>query len=567
MSRIKKITDSNKFRIFATCLLSGACFGLSFPPINFYLLIFAGFAILLHIISKCENYKQLILRSYLTFFVFELIAVSWIGLSGFGEFADSFLIFGGFFTILFHTCFFLIPITVFYFVSRHLRSKKYPNLNLLFFPIIWTGFEYFYSLGELSFPWVIAGNAFTTNLEKIQYIEYTGVYGISFWICVISVLFFYFFKNLRESCDIQGCGFRSRKNLLTYTAILILFLFPNFFTVITNNALNYSGLKSEKRISVSVIQPNINPWKKWGAKQMELTNDYADMIRSLAKDYPNLDLIVLPETAVPYYLLYDYNDNKYLVFKNLCDSIDIPILIGTPDMILYGDSIKAPADAKQFKESGQNYDTFNSAVLLKKNEDKKNFQKYSKIKLVAGSERMPYQQHLTFLSDIVKWGVGISAFQIGRDTTIFTLDNKYKFNTAICYESVYPGFFASFINKGAVFSVIITNDGWWGKLFGTYQHNQYAVLRAIENRRWIVRCANTGISCVIDPYGNMYNKTEINEKISFVSEIGIRREKTFYSLHGDVFAKGSMYIGIIIFVASIGFKIKKGRSAKKSKTV
>jgi apolipoprotein N-acyltransferase len=484
-----------------------------------------------------------------------LIAVSWIGLSGLRENADSFLILGGFFTILFHTWFFLIPITIFYFSSRYLKLKKYPNLYLIFFPVIWTGYEYFHSLGELSFPWLTAGNAFTTNLNKIQFIEFTGVYGISFWICTISVLLFYFLKNFRESCDLKGCGFRSKKNVLTYLAILILFLLPNIYSELMNSKSDYTGLKSEERINIGVVQPNINPWKKWGAKQMELTHDYANMIRELARGNPNLEMIVLPETAVPYYLLYEYNNNKFLIFKNLCDSIDIPILIGTPGMIIYNDSIKAPPDAKKFKESGQIYDTFNSAILLKKDGDKKSYQWYSKIKLVAGSERMPYQQHLTFLKDLIRWGVGISAFQVGRDTTIFTLENKYKFNTAICYESIYPEFFASFVNKGAEFSVIITNDGWWGKLFGTYQHNQYAVLRAIENRRWIIRCANTGISSIIDPYGNMYNKTEINEEKLFVDEIGIRKEKTFYTTHGDIFARSCMYIGLVIFIAAVGFKI------------
>jgi apolipoprotein N-acyltransferase len=359
------------------------------------------------------------------------------------------------------------------------------------------------------------------------------------------------------SCDIKGCGLRSRENILTYLAILILFLLPNFYTELTSSESDFSGFKTEERIKVGVVQPNINPWKKWGSKQMELTNDYVNMIRDLANEHPGLDMIVLPETAVPYYLLEPFCNDKFLVFKNLCDSIGIPLLIGTPDVIIYEDPETAPPDAREFKSSGKKYDSFNTAVLIKKSEDKKNHQKYAKIKLVAGSERIPYQQHLTFLKDIVKWGVGISAWQIGKDTTLFTLDSKYKFNTAICYESIYPEFFASFIDKGADFSVIITNDGWWGKLFGTYQHNQYAILRAIENRRWIIRCANTGISCIIDPFGNMYHKTEINEKNTFVSEIGIRREKTFYTKHGDIFAKSCMYIGGGIFLISILLKIKK----------
>jgi apolipoprotein N-acyltransferase len=110
--------------------------------------------------------------------------------------------------------------------------------------------------------------------------------------------------------------------------------------------------------------------------------------------------------------------------------------------------------------------------------------------------------------------------------------------------------------------VIITNDAWWGKLFGTHQHNQYAVLRAIENRRWIVRCANTGISCIIDPYGNIHDETKINEKALFTGEIGIRSDKTFYTINGDVFAITCLSIGFIFCL--YGF-ISKVLTKKKSK--
>jgi apolipoprotein N-acyltransferase len=189
--------------------------------------------------------------------------------------------------------------------------------------------------------------------------------------------------------------------------------------------------------------------------------------------------------------------------------------------------------------------------LIEKGKGKTQYQKYNKIKLVTGSERMPYQEKLPFLKNLIKWGVGISSYQLGKDTTIFLLDNKYKFNTAICFESVFPGFFSDFINKGAQFSVIITNDAWWGKFFGTYQHNQYAVLRAIENGRWIVRCANTGISCIIDPYGNIYDETKINEKALFTGEIGIRNEKTFYTLYGDVFSLICLCVGFIFYLYGI----------------
>ncbi len=243
------------------------------------------------------------------------------------------------------------------------------------------------------------------------------------------------------------------------------------------------------------------------------------------------------------------------MLKDLCDSINVPLLIGTPDLRYYEDQQNAPDDAKVMKSSGLKYDTYNSAVLFEPGKDKDEFQRHEKIKLVIGSERMPYQEIMPFTKNLVEWGVGLSSWQIGRDTNIFALKDGIKFNTAICYESVYPEFFADFVDKGADFSVIITNDGWWGKLSGTYQHNRFAVFRAIENRRWLARCANTGISGFIDPEGNYYEETNIDERTEIVFEAGLRNEKTFYTIHGDIFSKICLITGLLFFEA--GFPAKR----------
>jgi apolipoprotein N-acyltransferase len=550
-----------KFKKYFLYLITGLCFGLAFPPINFYLFIFAGFVLLLYIIEDCQNYKELIKRVYITVLFFELFATSWVSLSGMRESADRFLILGGVFVLLSHPVFILLP-SVFYFsVFKNLKIKRFPNLYLLAFPFIWVTFEYLQTLTEVTFPWLLAGNAFTTTLEKIQYVDYTGVYGVSFWVCVLSILVFYLFKTLKNSSDTIFIELRKRKNIVLLVAIVILYILPNIYTKISSSENKFTN-NSDEKISVGVIQPNINAWYKWGANQKVLINDYSSMIKEVASKKRDIKMIVLPETAIPFYLLYSSYDDLFKIFKNACDSSNTTVLTGTPDIIIYENLSKAKVDSKKFSVSGEYYDTYNTAVLIEKGKEKSQYQKYNKIKLVTGSERMPYQEKLPFLKNLIKWGVGISSYQLGKDTTIFSLDNKYKFNTAICFESVFPGFFSDFINKGAQFSVIITNDAWWGKFFGTYQHNQYAVLRAIENRRWIIRCANTGISCIIDPYGNINSETQINEKALFTGEIGIRNDKTFYTLYGDVFSLFCLCIGMIFYL--YGF-ISKSLLKKKVK--
>lgn len=553
---MKKINRPVFISSAAPCVIAGLCFGLSFPPINLNFLMFAGFAILMHLISETTGLKSLFKKTYLVFFTFALVALSWLMLSGLRESADRFLLLGGLFVLLLYPVIFFVPLAGYYFTVRKFRITKFPHLTLFLFPFFWTAFDYLQTMSEFSFPWILTGNAFTGNLNKIQFIEYTGVYGISFWASVIGVLFYYLFTRLKNNYLAKNnFEFRSASNILLYAAILLTLLTPDFYGLFSSSNNKYTLKSDEEKINVAVIQPNINPWLKWGSKQTALTQQYADMIREAAGSDTKPDLIILPETAFPYYLLDPYYDDKYSIVKNVVDSIGIPLLTGTPDLVVYQDSSLAPVDAKVFKGSGFKYDSFNSAVLLEKGKNKSDLQKYDKIKLVGASERMPYQRKFPFLSELITWGVGLSSYQIGKDSTIFVLNNRQKFNTAICYESIFPGFFAAFINNGADFSVIITNDGWWGKLFGTYQHAQYAVLRAIENRRWIVRCANTGISSFIDPYGNIYNQTEIDQKAIIYSGVGIVKEKTFYTLHGDIFAGVCLYVSLIILFGAILYGI------------
>ncbi len=531
--------------------------GVSFPPINLFICSFFGMAIIIYLTLDSKNYRQFFFRNYLVFTFYQLITVSWLALSGLQKDADLFLLLGGSITIILHSLFLMIPTLIFFFVSRNIGISRFPNFSLLFFPFFWTGFEYYHYLGEVSFPWLTIGNAFTTQLQKIQFIEYTGVLGISFWVCVLSVMIYYIFLECRNQyCEGGIFIFRKKKNVIIYFLILLIYFVPDFYSFLAGPQSKYTGYKTEGTLKVGIVQPNVNPWIKWKENSRVLTEEYAQEIRDISEKNKNLDLIVFPEAAITYYILDPMSESKYGILKDAVDSIGIPVLIGAPDLTLYTDTINAPSDAPKYN-SKYRYASYNSAILFEKGKNKSALQKYHKIKLVVASERMPHQEKLIFLKNLIKWGVGISSYEIGTDTTIFNLKDKYTFNTAICYESIYPEFFSEFVKKGADFCVVITNDGWWGKLFGTYQHNQYSILRAIENRRWIVRSANTGISCFIDPYGNILQSTEINEKALLAQEIGISKQQTFYTKHGDLTGIACMYFTVILIFGGFSVKIIK----------
>jgi len=534
-------------KLFLPILAAGIFYSVSFPPVDFSYLICFSFVLLIDVIVNSRSLKQVIFRSYSVFFIASLIGVSWIGLSGMRENADKFLIAGGVFVVFVYPLFFVLPSVLFFLLNRNFKSSGKEILSLAAFPLLWTGFEYLQTFGQINFPWLFAGNSQSFNLSKIQYAEYTGVFGVTFWICLLSVLLFILFKNIKSPAYKIN-----PKNISLGIAILLIFILPDIF-----NLLNTKSYPETGKVKIGIVQPNINPWEKWAGKRQELISGYIDQIITIKKDHPDVGMIILPETALPYYFRERIFEERLEMLLNVCDSIETPLLIGTPDLEYYKDQNSAPQDAKIMKSSGLKYDTYNTAVLFEPETDPDDFQKHQKIKLVIGSERMPYQEILSFTQSIISWGVGLSSWQIGQDTNIFTLPGDQKFNTAVCYESVYPGFYAGFVNKGAEFSVIITNDGWWGKFFGTYQHNRFAVFRAIENRRWIARCANTGISDFIDPLGNYYLETEINEKVNIVHEVGLINEKTFYTENGDVFSECCLITGMLLFAFSFFNRNKK----------
>jgi len=538
-------------KILLLLIAGGFCYGLSFPPINLYFLVYASFMILIETAFRSHTFKQIFFRTYFFFFFASLIAISWISLSGLRDNADTFLIIAGFFTLIVYPLFFVPPVILFFYINKNFSPRNLKYILIFTFPFLWTGFEYLSSLGQINFPWLFAGNTQTYNLNKIQFAEYTGMFGVSFWICLVSVLMYILYDEIKSS----SWKMLSVKSLSLVIVLILLYFAPDVFNSL-RDAKKYSSELNPQTIKIGIVQPNVDPWVKWSGKQNDLITDYVNQIIEIHNSSPGVKMIVLPETALPYYYRERHFEDRYLTLKKLCDSLDIPILIGTPDLVYYEDQVNAPDDAKIMKSNGQKYDTYNTAVLFEPGKEKDWYQKHQKVKLVIGSERMPYQEILPFTKKLVEWGVGLSSWQIGRDTNVFDLNGKAVFSTAICYESVYPEFFSEFVKRGAQFCVIITNDGWWGKFFGTYQHNRFAVFRAIENRRWIARCANTGISGFIDPEGNMFDETEINVKANIVRDVNLIDEKTFFSLHGDLFSRICLIAGAVMFGVSFGFRRK-----------
>jgi apolipoprotein N-acyltransferase len=188
------------------------------------------------------------------------------------------------------------------------------------------------------------------------------------------------------------------------------------------------------------------------------------------------------------------------------------------------------------------------------------------MKLVPFGERVPYVNKIPFIGDFLKWGVGLTGWNIGQDTTVFIIENKsndgnkidsIRINGLVCYESLYPDFVSSFVNSGAELITVVTNDSWYGRLSGPFQHKDIAVLRAIENRRSVLRSANGGVSCFINPLGKTIMETEMFKQTYLVADVPLSSEKTFYTQNPLIVPVLSSVVAIWISGLFILLRLKK----------
>jgi apolipoprotein N-acyltransferase len=173
-----------------------------------------------------------------------------------------------------------------------------------------------------------------------------------------------------------------------------------------------------------------------------------------------------------------------------------------------------------------------------------------KSKLVPGVEMIPFSNLFPFLETLAIENGGTSGtLGIEKEPKIFPA--KEKLAPIVCYESIYGDFVSKQVKQGARFLTVITNDGWWGDSPGYKQHFSFSSLRAIENRRWVVRSANTGKSGVFDEYGRIQKETKYWKEAAFTHSIPLLDKMTFYAKHGDYIGVLSAILCMLILITTI----------------
>ena len=265
-------------------------------------------------------------------------------------------------------------------------------------------------------------------------------------------------------------------------------------------------------------------------------------------------LLLAPETA----LLEEVWENKFedtfsvRAFRELQKEFpNLNILIGATTYKIFAHGEKKTNTAREIRNENIFYDVYNSAVFIP---DSGDVHVYHKTKLVPGAEKMPFPHALDPLAKLAVNLGGISG-SLGSENSLnaFLVDESIV-SPLICYESVYGDLHKEETNLIA----IITNDGWWKKTAGYKQHFTYSRLRAIEQRKAIVRSANTGISGVIDENGRILQKTKWDEEVCVSTTVSTNDRVTFYSQFGDYIGRLSVFLAVLLLIISfVKEKLKK----------
>ncbi|UCJ07658.1 apolipoprotein N-acyltransferase [Chitinophaga pendula] len=512
--------------VFGLSILCGLLLWGAWPTSPLTPLIFIAFLPLLYLAEKLQSRGAFFGAVFLSMLIWNSCTTWWVGnttvpLSGvLANFANSVLM--------------SIPWLGYYNTRRRLGTT--PGYFALI--VYWLTFEYIHLNWEFSWPWLSLGNVFAMHPNWVQWYEWTGGSGGALWILATNILVYETLRK-RHAYTWKNLFWKEGWKVVAVIAL------PLLISTIVH--LQFKA-PQESPVQIVVVQPNIDPYDKFseGASTLQLSQ-----LITLTKQKANKQTayIVWPETALFPTGGWEHTLNEQPEIIAIRDMLkEYPqarLITGATTLKRYNSKDDMPYSARQ--QDDLYFDAFNTALQI---DTSQLIQIYHKYKMVPGVELIPYSRYIKFLENWALDMGGISG-SYGRTPGVKVMENPalhLKVFTSICYESIYGEFVGEHIQLGASLLFIITNDGWWGNTEGHRQHVQYARLRAIESRRWISRSANTGISCFIDPNGDIQQAQPYWKAGVISGNVTPSHDLTFYVRFGDLIYKGAAIFCILLLI-------------------
>ncbi len=478
-----------------------------------------------------EKYRsiQSFFYSYITFFVWNLISTWWIYYA---------TLFGVIMAVIFNALFMSIVFWVFHSIRRKLGNQ----IGYFSLIVFWISFELIHLNWDLTWTWLNLGNGFANNISLIQWYEYIGTLGGTFWVLLVNIILISIFKN-----------YFFKKGLLKLKSNLLILFFAVAVPITVSMIIFYTYKEKSNPRNIVIIQPNIDPFhdKFDGMDEKEQLDVLLHLADSLTDE--NTDFVIGPETALPNGVWENDIEDYYNIqtAKQFVEKYpNVRFILGVSSLRMYEKGEKLSPTARQFSDSEDYYESYNTSIQIEKD---KEIQIYHKSKLVVGVEMMPFPKFFKLFEGLaIELGGSSGSCGTQEEREVFTSSkDSIKVAATICYESIYGEFMGGFILNGADYIFVITNDGWWRDTPGYKQHLSFSSLRAIETRRSIARSGNTGISCFINQKGEILQATEWWVKTAIKGQINANDKITFYVKKGDYIGRISWIFSIIIILYSI----------------
>lgn len=371
-------------------------------------------------------------------------------------------------------------------------------------PAIWVATELLRRYVLSGFPWVLVGYSQASVVPVVQVASVLGVYGLSALVVAVSV---------GATVVVVGRG-RARWAVPACTAAGLLVVAAAGAWRVHEGHLTTTGTP----LRVAMVQGNIPQGEKWDAGYAgRILDTYLSLTRDAAA--AGATLVVWPESSTPFFFEHDALGNAAI--RRVVRETGVSLLFGSDQY-----------------EPGPPRQLYNSAFFLAPTGATVGV--YRKMHLVPFGEYVPMKRLLSFAGPLVQ---AVADFAPGTEPVVFSL-GPHRVSTAICYEVVYPDLIGQFVSRGSELLTTITNDAWYGRSSAPHQHFWQAVVRAVEQGRYLARSANTGISGIVDPYGRVVTRTLLFNRTVSTGDVRLLTERTIYGRTGDSFAWACVVLNV-----------------------
>ncbi|MGP1514415.1 MAG: apolipoprotein N-acyltransferase [Bacteroidales bacterium] len=554
----------NKKYLWLLSLLSGGLMALSWVNVmSMGFLMLIAFIPLLFIEDFIANNNTsgkfspiaIFIYSYPAFFIFSFANTWWIGNASFW----------GYVIPVAEATFMSFVFQLYSFSKKIVKQRQSAYFFILFY---WIALEYLQFSWDINFPWLNLGNSFASYPILIQWYSVLGMEGGTLWILLSNILIYFLiiskyqykkpFQKItfrkefalvkKESSKVSSYFQRYKYMFFAITIIVVPIVWS--FILWTNYHDNHT-----KNANVLIVQPNLDPYNEQYILSPE---QVITRIKKIATPVlnENTNYLILPESCIQEYAWEDLLDRVPSIetlkhFIKNTKNCEIIAGMSSRKILPYGTKSEAAREIPNIPK--RYYESCNTALMFNKTSSQNDIQLRHKSILVVGVEKLPFKKYLPFVEKLAL-NMGGSVGTLGIDTSIsnfYSKTNQTTIGVPICWESIDGNYTRMFVKNGADFLQIITNVGWWGDTPGYKQYFAMSRLRAIENRRYVSICANTGFSGLVNARGETISRGKYWEQEVFEYNIPLLKNKTFFTKHGDMIMQPFAFFSVLLLLYSI----------------